>query len=177
VEIARELGIGPVQLEEIHIAAILHDVGKIGISDQIICKPDRLNREEFNIMKDHSAHGIRILEPIGFPLTIIDGIHQHHERYDGKGYPQGLAGENITLIARILNVADTIDAMISERPYRGTITPEDVLLELEVEAGRQFDPSVAQSARRLIQKGLLKRGKQFLNGYPSGMANRGNSET
>ena len=175
VEIARDMGIGPAQLEEIHIAAILHDVGKIGISDLIICKPDRLSREEFNIMKDHSAHGIRILEPIGFPPTVINAIHQHHERYDGRGYPQGLAGEQITLTARILNVADTIDAMVSERPYRGTISPEDVLLELKVEAGKQFDPQAAQSARRLIKQGLLKLGKQSSDGFASGMTKMGNS--
>jgi putative nucleotidyltransferase with HDIG domain len=168
VEIARDLEIIPAQLEEIHIAAILHDVGKIGISDLIICKPARLSLEEFAIMKDHSTHGIRILEPIGFPPTIINAIHQHHERYDGKGYPLGLAGENISLTARILNVADTIDAMVSERPYRGMITPEDVLIELEREAGRQFDPRVAEAARRLIKKGLLKLGKQATNGFSSG---------
>ena len=168
VEIARDLEISPSQLEEIHIAAILHDVGKIGISDRIISKPDRLSQEEFDIMKDHSAHGIRILEPIGFPPTIINAIHQHHERYDGKGYPQGLAREDITFTARILNVADTIDAMVSERPYRGTIMPEDVLLELEYEAGRQFDPCVAQSAKRLIEKGLLKLGKKSTNVLATG---------
>jgi len=180
VEIARDMGIGPAQLEEIHIAAILHDVGKIGISDNIICKPGRLSREEFDRMKDHSAHGIRILEPIGFPPTIINAIHQHHERYDGKGYPQGLAGKEITLTARILNVADTIDAMISKRPYRLEITPEDVLLELEKEAGGQFDPQAAESARRLIKKGLLKLGIQSSNGFVSGMTkleNSGKSES
>lgn len=169
VEIARDMGMVSLQLEEMHIAAILHDIGKIGISDIIICKPDRLSRDEFDIMKDHSAHGIRILEPIGFPPAIINAIHQHHERYDGKGYPQGLSGENISLTARILSVADTIDAMVSERPYRGTITTEDVLLELERESGQQFDPAVAQSARRLIEKGLLKLGKQSTNGSFFGM--------
>jgi len=163
VAIARDMGISPVQLEEIHIAAILHDVGKIGISDLIISKPERLSREEFDIMKDHAAHGIRILEPIGFSPAIINAIHQHHERYDGKGYPQGLVGEEITFTARILNVADTIDAMISERPYRGTISSQDVLLELAREAGQQFDPRISESARRLIEKGLLKLGKQSHN--------------
>jgi putative nucleotidyltransferase with HDIG domain len=160
VAIARDIGIGPSQLEEIHIAAILHDVGKIGISELIICKPEGLSREEFDIMKDHSAHGIRILEPIGFAPAIVDAIHQHHERWDGKGYPRGLKGEEITLTARILNVADTIDAMISERPYRGSISSHAVLLELERESGRQFDPRIAEAGRRLIQNGLLKLGKQ-----------------
>jgi putative nucleotidyltransferase with HDIG domain len=162
VAIARDMGMSPAQLEEIHIAAILHDVGKIGISELIICKPERLSPEEFAIMKDHPAHGLRILEPIGFSAAIIDAIYQHHERYDGKGYPQGLAGENITLAARILNVSDTIDAMVSERPYRGTISSEEVLAELDRESGRQFDPRVTEAARRLIEKGLLKLG---MNSY------------
>jgi len=158
VSVARDMEMNPSQLEEIHIAAILHDMGKIGISELIIGKPTGLNQEEFDIMKDHPAHGIRILEPIGFSPAIINAIYQHHERFDGKGYPQGLAGEEITLAARILNVADTIDAMVSERPYRGKISIQGVLLELEREAGGQFDPRVTESARRLIEKGLFKLG-------------------
>ncbi len=158
VAIARDLGLSPSQLEEIHIAAILHDVGKIGISERIIAKPDRLSREEYDVMKDHPAHGIRILEPIGFSPSIVTAIYQHHERYDGKGYPQGLAGEEIALSARILAVADTIDAMVSERPYRGTISSRMVLDELTKESGMQFDPGVAATAGQLIEKGLLKLG-------------------
>jgi putative nucleotidyltransferase with HDIG domain len=158
VAIGRDLGLLPSQLEEIHIAAILHDVGKIGISERIISKPDRLSREEFDIMKDHPAHGMRILEPIGFSQSIINAIYQHHERFDGKGYPQGIGGENISIAARILSVADTLDAMISERPYRGTISVEAVLRELDKEAGHQFDPEVGQVARKLIGQGLLKLG-------------------
>jgi putative nucleotidyltransferase with HDIG domain len=168
VAIARDIGMSPSQLEEIHIAAILHDVGKIGISELIISKPERLSREEFDIMKDHPAHGIRILEPIGFSSAITDAIYQHHERYDGKGYPQGLAGDKITLAARILNVADTIDAMVSERPYRGTISSQEVLLELGKEAGGQFDPQVTECARRLISKGLLKLGMSSYYQYSAG---------
>lgn len=168
VAVARDLGMSPTQLEEMHIAAILHDVGKIGISELIISKPARLSREEFDIMKEHPAHGIRILEPIGFSSTIINAISQHHERYDGKGYPRGLSGEQITLPARVLNVADTIDAMVSERPYRGTISSQEVLLELARESGRQFDPKVAESARRLIEKGLLKLGMHTYHQYASG---------
>ena len=168
VAIARDLGMSPSHLEEIHIAAILHDVGKIGISELIISKPERLSREEFDIMKDHPAHGIRILEPIGFSATIVNAIYQHHERYDGKGYPQGLANEQITLPARILNVADTIDAMVSERPYRGTISSQEVLVELEQESGQQFDPQVVDSAKRLIEKGLLKLGMHSYHQYASG---------
>ena len=168
VAIARDLGMSPTQLEEMHISAILHDVGKIGISELIISKPARLSREEFDIMKEHPAHGVRILEPIGFSPTIINAISQHHERYDGKGYPRGIAGEEITLSARVLNVADTIDAMVSERPYRGTISSQEVLLELERESGRQFDPKVTESARRLIEKGLLKLGMHTYHQYVSG---------
>jgi putative nucleotidyltransferase with HDIG domain len=180
VAVARDLGMSPSNLEEIHIAAILHDVGKIGVSELIISKPDRLSREEFAVMKDHPAHGLRILDPIGFSSDITNAVYQHHERYDGKGYPQGLAGDQITLAARILNVADTIDAMVSERPYRGTISTQDVLLELEREAGRQFDPEVASSARRLIEKGLLKLGIHSYFQYSGGLdqaAERGGKET
>jgi putative nucleotidyltransferase with HDIG domain len=158
VAIGRDMGLSPTQLEDVHIASILHDVGKIGISERIISKPERLSREEFDIMKDHPAHGIRILEPIGFSPTIIDAIYQHHERYDGTGYPRGLKGEAISLAARILNVADTIDAMVSERPYRGTIAADTVLVELEKEAGLQFDPAAARVAIGLIRKGMLKLG-------------------
>ncbi len=160
VAIARDMGMSPSHLEEIHIASILHDVGKIGISERIISKPDRLSREEFEIMKDHPAHGVRILDPIGFSSVIIEAIYQHHERYDGKGYPQGLRGDTISLPARILSVADTIDAMLSERPYRGNITGEEVLQELERESGGQFDPEIAATARQLIRNGLLNIGIQ-----------------
>jgi putative nucleotidyltransferase with HDIG domain len=168
VAVARDMGMSPSHLEEIHISAILHDVGKIGISELIIGKRDRLNREEFDIMKGHPSHGIRILEPIGFSADIIKAIYEHHERYDGKGYPQGLAGEQITLAARILNVADTIDAMISERPYRGIRSSDEVLLELERESGLQFDPQVVASAKQLIEKGLLKLGKHSFLQHASG---------
>jgi HD-GYP domain-containing protein (c-di-GMP phosphodiesterase class II) len=98
----------------------------------------------------------------------MSAIFQHHERYDGKGYPQGLSGENITLGARILNVADTIDAMVSERPYRGIISSTEVVQELEKESGRQFDPRVAESAKQLIEKGLLKLGMQTYYHYATG---------
>jgi putative nucleotidyltransferase with HDIG domain len=168
VAVARDMGMSPSRLEEIHISAILHDVGKIGISELIIGKRDRLNRDEFDIMKGHPAHGIRILEPIGFSADIIKAIYEHHERFDGKGYPQGLAGEQITLAARILNVADTIDAMISERPYRGIRSSNEVLLELERESGLQFDPQVVASAKQLIEKGLLKLGKHSFLQHSSG---------
>ncbi len=176
VVFARDLGMKPTQLEEIHIAAILHDMGKIGISEMIISKPEGLSPEEFDIMKDHPAHGIRILEPIGFSPAIINAIYQHHERFDGKGYPRGLAGEEISLAARILNVADTIDAMISERPYRRRISVQDVILELEREAGRQFDPHVAECAIRLIGKGLLKPGMQLFQQYAAGTNNSENHD-
>jgi len=165
VSVARDMEMNPSQLEEIHIAAILHDMGKIGISELIISKPAGLNKEEFDIMKDHPAHGIRILEPIGFSPAITNAIYQHHERFDGKGYPQGLAGEEISLVARILTVADTIDAMLSERPYRGRISVQDVLLELDRESGGQFDPRAADCAKRLIEKGLLKLGMHSHHQY------------
>jgi putative nucleotidyltransferase with HDIG domain len=163
--IALDMGISHSVIEEIQIAAILHDVGKIGISELIIGKPERLSQEEYDIMKDHPAHGIRILDPIGFSPGIINAIYQHHERFDGKGYPRGLSGEEISIAARIINVADTIDVMVTERPYHGMISIQEVLLELQRESGHQFDPIVAESARRLVEKGLLKLGRHFNNQY------------
>jgi putative nucleotidyltransferase with HDIG domain len=165
--IARDMGLNAAQLEEVHIAAILHDVGKIGISERIIGKPGRLSQEEYNIMKDHPAHGLRILEPIGFSPAITTAIYQHHERFDGKGYPQGFAGDKIVFQARILAVADTIDAMSSERPYRGIISTEQVMRELDKEAGCQFDPIVARTARRMLEKGHLKPGMQAVPHQPA----------
>lgn len=154
VAIARDMGVGPRRIEEIHVASLLHDIGKIGVSEGILNKRSQLSREEFEVMKAHPAYGIRILAALGFPRPVLTAIYQHHERYDGKGYPQGLAGEEISLMARIITVADAIDAMLSDRPYCSALTIREVLDELERESGRQFDPRVADSARWLLRNGL-----------------------
>jgi putative nucleotidyltransferase with HDIG domain len=154
--IAEEMGLPREKIEEIHIAGILHDVGKIGITEQVLCKPGKLTDEEYAIMKEHPFHGERILDPIGFPEEIIKSIRHHHEWYDGRGYPDGLKGEDISLGARILCVADTIEAMTSERYYRDILSLARVIRELRDGAGSQFDPEIVDAALRLIERGKIQ---------------------
>lgn len=154
--IAEEMGLPKEKIEEIHIAGILHDVGKIGITEQVLCKPGKLTDEEYAIMKEHPFHGERILEPIGFSEEIIKSIRHHHEWYDGRGYPDGLKRKEIPLGARILCVADTIEAMTSERYYRDILSLAKVIKELRDGSGSQFDPEVADAALRLIEKGKIQ---------------------
>lgn len=152
IAIAGEMGLSKEKIEEMHIAGILHDVGKIGIKEQVLYKPGKLTNKEYNIMKEHPLHGERILQPIGFSEEITKSIRHHHERYDGKGYPDGLKGEEIFLGARILCVADTIEAMTSKRYYRDVLSITRVIKELRKCSKTQFDPSIAEVALRLIEK-------------------------
>ena len=131
------------EVQNIYYAGLLHDVGKVAISEEIINKPGRLTDEEYETIKSHTSEGARILEAISeLPLLSI-GAHWHHERYDGKGYPDGLAGEEIPEIARIICVADCYDAMSSNRSYRDTMSQEYIRGELEKGKGTQFDPDIA----------------------------------
>lgn len=153
--IAQEVGLSKERLEEIYIAGILHDVGKIGISEQLLCKEGKLTDEEYLIMQEHPSHAKKILEPVGFSEWIIKSICYHHEWFNGTGYPDGLKGEEIPLGARILCVADTIDAMSSERFYRGMMSLERIIKELKQGSGTQFDPEVTEAAIRLLEKGMI----------------------
>jgi HD-GYP domain-containing protein (c-di-GMP phosphodiesterase class II) len=137
-----------VPTEEQHLIRIgtpLHDIGKIGIGDAILCKPGKLTPEEFEIMKTHTTKGARILEQIPDLLPVIPIVRSHHERWDGKGYPDGLAGEAIARTARIVAVADAFDAMTSDRPYRKGMPLEAAFDEVEKQSGRQFDPVCARA--------------------------------
>lgn len=153
--IAEEMGLPSEKIEEIHIAGILHDIGKIGISEQVLNKPGKLTDDEYAIMKEHPFHGERILEPIGFSEEIIRSIRHHHEWFNGKGYPDRLKGKEISVGARTLCVADTIEAMTSERYYRDVISITNVIKELKDGSGAQFDPDVAEAAIRLIENGNI----------------------
>lgn len=153
--ITEEMGLSGEKIEELHIAGILHDIGKIGISEHVLYKPGKLTDEEYEIMKEHPFHGEKILEPIGFSEEIIKSIRHHHEWYNGKGYPDGLKGEEISIGARILCVADTVEAMTSARHYRGVLSLTKVIKELRDGSGVQFDPGVAEAALRLIEKGMI----------------------
>lgn len=140
VELARFLNLSEIDQVNIYRAAILHDIGKIGIPDAILNKQSTLESEEWSIMKSHPERGEAICSKLNFAREILPIIRHHHERYDGKGYPDGLSGENIPFLARIISIADTVDAITSCRPYRSAGTFEQVLEELQKCAGTQFDP-------------------------------------
>lgn len=124
---ARELGLSTDELKKVEIASLLHDVGKIGIPDTILRKPGKLTDEEFEIVKAHPVRGSEIMAPIGAMKEIIPGIRDHHERYDGLGYPDKLKGKEISLLGRIISVADVFDALTTDRPYRGAVSVDETL--------------------------------------------------
>ena len=143
--IGRQMGLTNGALDELKYAGYLHDVGKIGIPDEILGKSSQLSADEWKLMKKHPIVSARILEPVPISGTIKAAIRHHHERFDGKGYPYGLAGESIPLAARILSVADSYEAMTSNRPYRQALTDEQAISELVRCCGTQFDPVVVDS--------------------------------
>jgi putative nucleotidyltransferase with HDIG domain len=149
LKIARTMGLGPKDLAVMHTGGLLHDIGKIGTPPAILDKPGKLDTEETRIMRDHVRIGLRILDPIPGIQDALPIVAQHHEWFDGNGYPQGLAGEQISLHARIFAVADCYDAMISDRPYRKGLPREQALNLLKQKSGSQFDPQVIDVFCRL----------------------------
>lgn len=145
VKIARVMGCDDKMISTLHRAAFLHDIGKIGISRHILDKPGKLTDEEYDQIKEHSVIGAKIIEPIEAYADTLPIIIQHHERFDGKGYPFGLSGTAVTLGARILSVADVYDALISSRPYRQGWVEEKVIKLIADESGKQFDPKVVDA--------------------------------
>ena len=152
-QLAHELGVPEKMIKEIENAASIHDIGKIGIEESILKKNGKLTLEEYTEMKKHPAIGARIVKSVPFLEDAIPMILHHHERYDGRGYPEGIKGEGIPLSARIVMVADAVDAMMSVRPYRDALTINKVMDELSDNASTQFDPDVAD---------VILRGKVFL---------------
>jgi HD-GYP domain-containing protein (c-di-GMP phosphodiesterase class II) len=142
--LAMAAGLDPEQAERYRIAGLVHDVGKIGISESVLTKVGKLTPEEFNQIKRHPEIGHQILRDIPLMQDILPGVLHHHERYDGAGYPYGLAGEGIPLIARILALADTFDAMSSTRSYRPAMARDQVIAEITKCSGEQFDPALAE---------------------------------
>jgi HD-GYP domain-containing protein (c-di-GMP phosphodiesterase class II) len=130
----------------------LHDIGKVGIPEHILCKAGPLSVDEWTVMRNHPIIGAQIVAPIAFLSDAVELIRHHHERFDGSGYPDGLAGEAIPLAARIFSVADSFDAMTSDRPYRGAIGLEPALEEIRVGAGTQFDPEVVSVFVAMIEQ-------------------------
>ncbi|MES9946038.1 MAG: HD domain-containing phosphohydrolase [Candidatus Thiodiazotropha sp.] len=150
--IAQELGLPREQIEGINLAAVVHDVGKISVPSEILSKPGQLNGPEFSLIKQHPDMGYDVLKEIDFPWPIAQAVHQHHERLDGSGYPLGLRDGEILLEARILAVADTIEAMASHRPYRAGLGIESALKEIEKNYHAGFDPDVVDAALRLFRE-------------------------
>lgn len=141
--------------ENLYIAGLLHDIGKIGIPESILMKKDKLTNEEFSIMKTHAARGAEILSPIKDFNGCIEGVKYHHERYDGTGYPEGLKADTIPLIASIIAVADTFDAMTTDRPYRKGLTKEFSVNEIKSLSEKMFHPHPVKALVTLYEKGLI----------------------
>jgi len=151
-QLAAELGLDEATCEDLRVAGRLHDVGKIGIRESVLNKPDRLTSEEFDHVKRHVQIGLDILAPLFHIKQPLKYVEHHHEHWDGAGYPLGLTGENIPLGARILSVADTFDALTSKRAYREPLSPLAALEHLRVDVGKQFDPCVYDALVRLVKR-------------------------
>ncbi len=151
-EIARKLKLPEVQINNMRLIGMVHDVGKIGIPAEILTKPSKLNPIEYEMVKSHVNIGYEILKDIHFEIPVAEVVREHHERLDGSGYPRGLKGEEISLEARIIAVADVIDAMASHRPYRPALGIEPALGEIESGRGIKYDPSVVDACLELFQK-------------------------
>src|SRR3954470_20622798 len=145
VAVALRLGLDRDEIDEIRTVALLHDVGKIGIPDHVLHNPDPLSREEWAVMRQHPVIGERILEPLPGLAAVAHAVRHEHERWDGTGYPDGLAGERIPLAARVVLACDAYHALVSDRPYRSALPREEALAELEHCAGTQFDPAVIEA--------------------------------
>jgi diguanylate cyclase (GGDEF)-like protein/putative nucleotidyltransferase with HDIG domain len=144
IEVAKELGMDGSELEALHAAALLHDIGKLAVPEHIISKPGRLTPEEFEKMKIHTLVGAEILERVRFPYPVVPIVRAHHEKWDGTGYPMGLKATEIPLGARILSAVDYLDALASDRQYRRALPLQEVMQQLSAESGKAFDPKVVQ---------------------------------
>jgi response regulator RpfG family c-di-GMP phosphodiesterase len=165
-KIAREMNFPKDVIERVYIAGLLHDVGKIGVRDAVITKPERLTPEEYLEIKAHPEIGFRILEPVEFLRDVAPCVRHHHEWYDGsdRGYPDRLRGDQIPLPSRIILVADTVEAMTSDRPYRKALSLEAVVSEIRKYTGSQFDPKVSEPCLRLLERegeSFIKKGQKF----------------
>jgi len=150
IELAQSMGLGDKQISDIKTAGLLHDIGKIGIKDAILLKQGTLTKEEFEVIKTHPEKALKILESVDDLKNIRDLIVAHHERFDGTGYPRGLKGEAIPLGSRILAIADSYDAMTSNRVYRAAMDRKTAIQEIIDCTGSQFDPKVAACFLQLV---------------------------
>ncbi|HLQ50916.1 MAG TPA: HD domain-containing phosphohydrolase, partial [Terriglobales bacterium] len=156
VILATELGLSKEDIEKIRISAQLHDVGKIGIEDRILKKPGALTPDEFEVMKTHTSKGASILRPVAALREMIPGIELHHESLDGRGYPHGYKGDQLTLMPRIIMVGDTFDAMTTNRPYQAAMDPEYVIRIINSLTATKFDPRVVAALTAVFERGALR---------------------
>ncbi|MTI49741.1 MAG: HD-GYP domain-containing protein [Firmicutes bacterium] len=154
IKLAKAVKLSHKQIENIKMAALLHDIGKIGIDDNILKKPGRLTEEEYKAIQEHPIIGAEILKDVDFLKDIIDIVKHHHERYDGKGYPDGLKGENIPMESSILAIADAYDAMTSDRPYRSALDKKEAIEEVKGSAGTQLHPKLSEIFVGIIKSEL-----------------------
>jgi len=152
VALAQELNLSDREIENIEYTALLHDIGKIGIKDKILSKKGSLTDQEFDKIKEHTIMGAKIIEPVDFLKNSYKAIYHHHEKYNGKGYPDGLKSEDIPILARIIAVADAYDAMGSDRPYRKKLNKDKILKELKDQSGKQFDPEIVKALISVLDR-------------------------
>ena len=152
VAIGEEMGIGKDIVGAIRLAAMIHDIGKIHVPAEILSRPGKLTRTEFELIKQHPVAGFEIVGDIEFPWAIAQIILQHHERIDGSGYPNGLKGDDILIEARVIGVADVVDAMASHRPYRVALGIDAALAEIQSNSGKLFEPAIVEACVRVIEK-------------------------
>lgn len=151
--IARKLGWSDERIQVLSLAATVHDIGKMAVPSEILTKPSRLTDLEMQMVRGHAEAGYQILKDIPFPWPIAEIVHQHHERLDGSGYPRGLKGEQISEEARVVAVADTIEAMAAHRPYRPAKGLDAAMKEIQAQAGIQLDPKIVEAAFELLKDG------------------------
>jgi HD-GYP domain-containing protein (c-di-GMP phosphodiesterase class II) len=156
VLIAKEMGMPDEFLEVVRVSAQLHDVGKIGIEDRILKKPGALTAEEFEIMKTHTTKGATILRPVAQLKEMIPGIELHHESLDGRGYPHGYKADEIPLLPRIIAVADTFDALTTNRPYQQAHDTEDALRIIHSISGKRLDPQAVAALEAIYKRGEIR---------------------
>lgn len=154
LKMAEEMQLLPYEVGKLELAGLLHDIGMIGVSEDVLNKTEALTQEEFEVIKKHVNYGVKILEDIKQLKGVVEIIKYHHEKFDGSGYPQGLQGEEIPLCARIIAIADAYDSMVSNRSYREGLTHDDALKRIEEQAGFQFDPQVVGVFKSIISEAL-----------------------
>jgi HD-GYP domain-containing protein (c-di-GMP phosphodiesterase class II) len=163
VATAQALGLPDDEIEKIRISALLHDVGKIGIDDRVLKKPSALSDQEFEIMKTHPQKGFKIMSQIPAMRDFLPGMYMHHEMINGQGYPQGLNGDEIPMQARIVSVADTFDAMTTERPYQQAMDLEAALTRLKSFVGTRYDARVVAAFIAACEAGKIRPGVTRVN--------------